>query len=306
MSKPFNILIINACFWAAQTLPHVPPFPSIFGVRCSIFDIQSSNIEHRSPKRETPAQTPDSAIFAEKQAIAAAVPTMREKNLAIARSFLGTPYLHGTLEVNESESLVVNLSALDCWTFVENCVALAQTQHDGGNYQSYLANLQQLRYWGGHIEGYGSRIHYFSGWILQAEKLGYLHDVTKSMSGIPYKKKVHFISDHPQEYPMTRQPGVLQAIRRAEARINGHAWHFIPKRNIRRMENQIREGDIILLCSSKHDLDVAHQGFAVREKGRIHLLHASSLHHRVVISNEPLHEYMAGQLGQSGIMVIRL
>jgi hypothetical protein len=249
---------------------------------------------------------PDSLVFQEKQQVAATAATLREKNLAIARSFLGTPYHHGTLDVNNAEQLVVNLNALDCWTFVENCVALAQTQHDGGDYDSYRANLKQLRYWGGHIDGYGSRMHYFSGWVLQAEKLGYLHDVTKTLKGNPYKKLVHFISDHPQEYPMTRQPGVLQAIRRAEDRINAHKWFFIPKRNIKHIENQIREGDIILLCSSKHDLDVAHQGFAVREKGRIHLLHASSLHHRVVISAEPLAEYMMGQLGQSGIMVIRL
>jgi hypothetical protein len=248
----------------------------------------------------------DSLIFLVKQLLAAKSTTPVEKTLGIARSFLGAPYMTGTLDQHEREQLVVNLRALDCWTFVENCVALEKTSESGGDFQAYQNTLRQLRYWGGTVSGYGSRIHYFTGWVLQAEKTGYLSDITRKLGGVPYQKKIQYISTHAADYPMTAQPGALQAIRRAETRINAHPWYFIPKKKVRAMERQIRDGDIILLCSSKKGLDVAHEGFAVRQNGRIHLLHASSLLKQVVISSEPLHEYLAGQPGQSGIMVIRL
>lgn len=66
-----------------------------------------------------------------------------------------------------------------------------------------------------------------------------------------------------------------------------------------------QEGDIISLTSAKADLDIAHQGFAVKINGRIHLMHASSLAHRVVYQ-QPLPAYVISQRGQTGIMVARL
>ena len=50
--------------------------------------------------------------------------------LALAQSLLGLPYVSGTLEVNDEERLVVNLSQLDCTTFVENVLALSQCVKD--------------------------------------------------------------------------------------------------------------------------------------------------------------------------------
>lgn len=248
----------------------------------------------------------DSLMFLEKTQIAAGGNTLAAKTLAVARSFLGTPYSHGTLDTGREEQLVVNLRGLDCWTLVENSFAIAKTQVEGGDFNAFRERLKLLRYWGGNISDYGSRIHYFSGWVLQAEKLGYLRDLTKELGGVPYKKRIGYISARPAKYPKIHDRETLQAIRSGEARISAHAWFFIPKNRIKSMEHLLCEGDIILLTTVKRDLDVAHQGFAVKRNGRIHLLHASSLGKRVVVSAQPLPEYMAKQKGQSGIMVIRM
>lgn len=248
----------------------------------------------------------DSLIFLEKQKIAAKETALTAKTLAIAYSFLKTPYVNGTLDVNRTEQLVINLQALDCWTFVENSFALALANQEQGSFDSYRHHLLQLRYWGGSINGYGSRIHYFTGWVLQAEKLGLLRNLTQALGGVPLKKKINYITAHPDKYPRLKQPEIYNALDQAERRITAHPWYFIPKANIKKMENQIREGDLLLLCSSKTGLDISHEGFAVRQNGRIHLMHASSLHRKVIISGQPLAEYMAGQRGQSGIMVLRI
>jgi len=248
--------------------------------------------------------TSDSLLFLEKQKYALEQTSISAKTLAVARSFVGTPYVTGCLDRNSEECLSVNLCELDCWTFVENSLAIALAEP--GNYQSYKTHLQDLRYWGGHVNGYGSRIHYFTGWLLQSEKRGILDDLTEKMGGIPYRKKIGYMSVRPAKYPKVKNPENLRNIRAAERRINAHQWFYIPKKRVAVMEHLIQEGDIVSLTAWKPELDIAHQGFAIKINGRIHLMHASSLGKKVIISKQPLPEYLATQVGQTGIMVARL
>jgi Protein of unknown function (DUF1460) len=228
-------------------------------------------------KNALPAQNnPDSLIFLQKRALLSAKAPLAGQALAVAKSFQGVPYTIGTLERGDPEQLIVNLRQLDCWTLVENAVAIALTGPEG-SYAAYLDRLRNLRYWGGTIDGYGSRIHYFCGWALQAEKSGLMEDLTRDFGGIPLKKRFDYITRRPAKYPKIRDENTFRALRRAEQRISAHAWHYIPKSKVAAAEKKIQEGDIILLASSKAGLDIAHEGFAVKIKGRIHLLHASSL-----------------------------
>ena len=185
-----------------------------------------------------------------------------------------------------------------------NSLAIAQSYN--GTFDFYKDYLQHLRYWGGYIDGFGSRIHYFSGWLLQAEKSGILQDITASLGGVPYKKKIGYISARPVKYPKVQDKFVMQQLQSSEKRINAHAWYYIPKSQIGKVEHLIEEGDIICLTSVEADLDIAHQGFAVKHNGRIYLMHASSLAGKVIIARQPLAQYVASQRGQSGIMVARL
>ena len=50
---------------------------------------------------------------------------INERVTAIGRYFIETPYVGGTLDINEQEQLVVNLREFDCVTFVDNVLALA-------------------------------------------------------------------------------------------------------------------------------------------------------------------------------------
>lgn len=251
-------------------------------------------------------QTEDSLIFLEKRNIAASGADVAQKTLAVAKSFLRTPYISGTLDIHSGERLVINLRALDCWTLVENSLAIALTSRDQGNFETYRHYVQQLRYWGGVIKGYGSRIHYFTGWVIQAQQLGFLRDLTQSFGGVPFNKEINYISLHADKYPKIRESNALKSIQLSEKRVSAHHWYFIPKAKIKSIEHLIQEGDLLLLTSTKRGLDIAHEGFAVRQNGRIHLLHASSLHRKAIISGQPLAEYMKGQKGQSGIIVLRL
>ncbi|MCB0531444.1 MAG: DUF1460 domain-containing protein [Lewinellaceae bacterium] len=249
----------------------------------------------------------DYSIFKEKIPVAQAESTLPAQTLAVAKSFLGTPYVSGTLESKGPETLTINLQQLDCWTFMENSLALAlAARTTAPSLDSMQYFVQKLRYWGGAIDGYASRMHYFTGWLLQAEKSGYLKNITRELGGIPYRKKIGYMSARPQKYPELKDPAALQQIRQVEQRLNAHDWFFIPQEKIARIEPFLQDGDLIALTSWKKDLDISHQGFAIRKNGHIHLLHASSLGKRVLISGQPLAQYVRSQKGQTGIMVARL
>lgn len=246
----------------------------------------------------------DKAIFEDKYQVVFGKNATDERCLALARAYMGTPYVAGRLDQQAEEQLVINLRQLDCWTFVEYCVAMALTKE--ADFDAFRAKVQELRYWGGSVNGYASRIHYFSGWVLQAIKAGYFRDVTAELGGEPLYKKINYISANPKKYPKIKDDRQRKNILAAEKRINAHKWYFIPKRKIRAAEAGIRDGDIILFTSSKSNLDIAHEGFAQRlDDGRIHVIHASSVKGKVIVSAQPLYEYCARVKSQSGIMVIR-
>ena len=85
--------------------------------------------------------------------------------ISVAKTFLGVPYVAGTLEKEGEERLVIDEKQLDCTTFVELSVArwlVAQSDTT-----SFEREVQHLRYRGGEVDGYLSRLHYFTDWVLR-------------------------------------------------------------------------------------------------------------------------------------------
>ena len=69
---------------------------------------------------------------------------------------------------------------------------------------------------------------------------------------------------------------------------------------------EIHDGDILAIVTSKKGLDVSHLGFAVwSEDGKLHMLHASSLHGKVLLESITLYEYLKRQSSCMGVRVIR-
>ena len=123
------------------------------------------------------AQPRDSVIVEEKLAWARAqhldTLPIGEIMARIGRTIVGMPYVPATLEVPGPERLVVNLREFDCVTFVENTLALARVVRSGqGGYDAFKRELLRIRYRGGKLEGYPSRLHYFSDWIADYQAKG--------------------------------------------------------------------------------------------------------------------------------------
>ncbi|WP_026951453.1 N-acetylmuramoyl-L-alanine amidase-like domain-containing protein [Algoriphagus mannitolivorans] len=233
--------------------------------------------------------------------------TIQEWVIEIGKDFLGTPYVEKTLEIPGPEQLVINLQGVDCTTFLESVVTLARmTEMDEISFERFEKELEKIRYRAGKNIGYPSRLHYFTEWIVDNQKKGVLKDITAEIGGITYPNRPSFMSENPKYYSQLSDPGNVEKIKEAEAEISKYSYSFIPKEQIQSLEKGIQSGDLIAITTPMANLDVVHVGFAISQNGRIHLLHASSKNKAVEISALPLHEYLATNRGQSGIMVARL
>ncbi len=227
--------------------------------------------------------------------------------LEIGKFFLGTSYLAGSLETKTVEHLIVNLREYDCFTFVENVVALVRLLRSRQkSFEVFQKLLQKIRYRHGRRQGYSSRLHYFSDWVHDNQKKGVVRNVTAEIGGKPFKKTLTFMTTHPDLYPPLRDPANLRRMKSLERTISKRSLFFIPKKAVRRSEDRIRNGDLIAITTNREGLDVQHVGFAVRVRNRIHLLHASRVKGKVIISKNTLYRYLMQSKARSGIMVARV
>ena len=227
--------------------------------------------------------------------------------LEIGNSFLGAPYRSGTIETKGAEHLVANLREFDCFTFVENVVVLAkQIKSRKKSFKAFRNLLQKIRYRQGRLHGYSSRLHYFSDWIYDNQKKGMIRDVTEEMGGRPLRKVLTFMTAHPELYSPLKNRIALRRMKSVERTISRRTLFFIPKNSLRRIEDRICDGDLIAITTNREGLDVQHVGFAARVKNRIHLLHASSIEGKVVLSQKTLYWYLMQSRARTGIMVARI
>ena len=227
----------------------------------------------------------------------------------VGKTFIGTDYVSHTLEVDGEERLVINLSGLDCNTFLEYVVVFARSIKQGKTtFDDFKSELILLRYRDGKINQYPSRLHYFTDWIYDNSKKAIVKDITKKLGGELLKLDLSFMSDHPQYYKHLKEhPEFIPVIRQQEEEISRRDYYFIPQEKIEEIENKIEDGDLLAFTSTVKGLDVNHVGVAVRlDDGRIHLLHAPNVGYKVQISELPLSEYVKKIEKDSGIVVVRV
>lgn len=229
-------------------------------------------------------------------------------------SFVGTNYVPATLELPGEEQVVVNLQELDCVTFVENTLALALfirqvdpeiLESDMETQAAYRGILTRIRYRNGRVDGYPSRLHYFTDWILDNEAKGLVQEVTADLGGEEDFRAIDFMSTHPDSYRQLSNPVVLNAIQDREVYLSSLGRYWIPKDEIAPRTSWIQDGDIIAATSTVDGLDVTHTGLAFWQDGNLHLLHAPLVGGNVEVSALPLAERILRIEGQDGIRVVR-
>lgn len=221
--------------------------------------------------------------------------------------FLNTPYVASTLEGHSPEKLVVNLRSFDCTTFLESVMALTLTLKQQGDFECYCHNLEKLRYRDGIRDGYLSRLHYFSEWIVNNQKKGMINDVTKKMKGKKIYFNLNFMSTHYQAYKaLAANVAWIPSIQKREEYLRSIPFFYLPKAEVCKKTGMIKNGDLLAITTAIEGLDISHVGIAYKKEGVIHLIHASATEKKVVISTMSLADYLASNKKQTGIIILRM
>lgn len=223
-------------------------------------------------------------------------------------AFPGTPYLAHTLEAVGEEHLVVNLQGVDCTTFVEYAAAMALCVAEGNTgFGDFARQLAKLRYRGGVIDGYPSRLHYFTDWLKDNEGKGYIDIISDRIGDRELDTETGFMTSNPGSYrQLGENPEFLDKMAQVEKEISTYRMNYISKEIIDEKSGLIQDGDIIAFVSAIGGLDVSHTGLAVFRDGRLHLLHASLRTGEVEITPLPLSVYLQDSRNVPGILVARV
>jgi hypothetical protein len=227
---------------------------------------------------------------------------------------VGTPYVNYTLEVHDRiESPVVNLTAMDCWTYYENALAFARMlRYKPGPYtpQDMLHMVELERYRGGVCTGsYLSRMHHLEEVFYDNERRGFAKNITPRIPGaVRLRREIREMTVQWKSYRYLRNnPSLLPEMGRIEARVsNLPVWH-IPKKNVRAIEGYLHDGDVVAITTNWKYGYTSHVGLIVKLKGRAYFTHATSDRDkgRMTIIDRPITDYLNGSSKHAGIAVLR-
>lgn len=169
----------------------------------------------------------------------------------LSSSLIGCPYeAHGLVgSAAEPEIFTASLDGFDCVTYVETVLALARACDPG----TFADELRRIRYDDGRVE-WSRRNHYMTDWVRRNARAGLVRPVAAGALA-------------------TRREKLLNAVPGLPAR--KASFTCVPKARFRAFEPRLRNGDILLFCSTKGGLDVFHCGLLVRKDESWKLRHAS-------------------------------
>jgi Protein of unknown function (DUF1460) len=224
---------------------------------------------------------------------------------AVAHQLLGAEYQAGLLDREPQETLFVSLKKFDCFLFIETVLAIANNlKQQDYDYQALTHKIENQRYWNGKMNGYCSRLHYFSDWIEDNARRGNVQNITRQLGGIDITKKINFMTTHRSSYPNLVQGDLtFQCIARVENNLSS-TFNYIPTEKIDQAYPQLQPGDIIGVATKIPGLDFTHTGLVYQQPdGEIGLIHASPAG-KVVIAQD-LQKYISKVENAIGIVVTR-
>ena len=210
----------------------------------------------------------------------------RAKIEFLSEKFLGTPYAGNTLggASGEAEQLTVDLSGLDCFTYIDYVESLRLS----GSFGEFKKKLVKTRYKDGAVR-WENRRHFFSDWVSGDDRNA--RDVTREVGGDATAIVTKELNRKTDGSPWL--PGLAEVKRDVS---------YVPSDKLAPpVLRGIKTGDYLGVYSDKDGLDVSHTGIAVRKDGVVYLRHASTVHGKVL--DEELAAYMKNK---PGLLVYRV
>lgn len=237
-----------------------------------------------------------------------------DRTIEVAMEFINTPYENFTLEVDDHiESPVVNLQAMDCWTYYENALAIARmikNEEPPYDPRDMLRYVELERYRDGRCNGqYLSRMHHLEEVFHNNEKRGLATNITRQLPGAERMyRNIQEMTTQWKSYRYLRSnPRLLKPMARIESRISKLPVYHIPKSKARKAEPFLRNGDICAITTNYQYGYTSHVGLIVMRNERAYFTHATSSRDkgRKVIIDTPITDYLNDNSKHAGMIICR-
>ncbi len=205
-----------------------------------------------------------------------------QRNAFLSEHFLNTPYQESTLIGSDllDEELVIDLSGMDCYTFLDYAEAMRLSR----SFQEFQNSLKQVRYRGGLIS-YRTRNHFFTDWAVYRSAL--VNDATAEIGKGSAKIVQKTLNRKDDE---TLFLSGIEPVNRAIT--------YIPADKIDQAVIQnLKTGDYAGIYSDSAGLDVSHVGIIIRAGASLSLRHASSSRDLRKVVDQDVMQYMKNKLG---------
>lgn len=228
---------------------------------------------------------------------------------SVATKFLGAAYREGLLDKGKAENLFVSLTEFDCVLFVETVLAFSRNLISANpNYENFVQKVEEVRYVNGKLNGYCSRLHYFSEWIRDNQRRNIVRDLTGELGGVNLDKTLNFMSSNWEKYPRLKNSEanyqcILAMERKMAIEMTAEPLRYIPTKKIDSIYPLLNAGDIIAVTTNLKGLDATHTGLVYLTPKGVGFIHASPSG-QVTVAND-LQRYIENVDQAIGIMVAR-
>lgn len=237
-----------------------------------------------------------------------------ERTSLAARSLLGTPYVNYTLEVHDRvENPVVNLNAMDCWTFYENALGIARMlAHKPAPYSpGDLIHMVEIeRYRNGRCDGsYLSRMHHLEEVFYDNQRRGLAENLSPRLPGAErMRRQIQEMTVQWKSYRyLKNNPALLTPMAEIEKKVSALPVYHVPKDKVLSAERYLAEGDVCAITTHSPHQYTSHVGLIMRHQGRAHFVHATSSKDkgRRTIFDKPITDYLAENAKHAGMIICR-
>jgi hypothetical protein len=207
------------------------------------------------------------------------------------------------------ERLRVRLDQFECVSFIESSLAVARCGWRGTTTDAcFERELIASRYRGGDIGDYASRLHYFTDWIQDNEARHRVRNLTPSLGGRPVYRDFFYITSRELQrsvVPSTQTTELHRELAATEARLSATPHAVLDRVQAPPILAELHEGDLVAFVWERPGMLIHHAGFVHWSGGQPRLLHASSYHHRVVITATDVQDYLLRRPERRGVLVVR-
>ena len=207
------------------------------------------------------------------------------------------------------ETLQLDLDTFECVSFIESTLAIARCGwRSDTSEQCFASEVEKSRYRNGELRDYASRLHYFTEWIEDNDRRGRVEDLTTRLGGEPVRREFFHISKRvlpAAALTSEARTELTQAIATTELRLSDKEHAVLTRESAPDVLSGLSDGDLVAFVRERAGLLIHHAGFVYWANGTPRLLHASSYHERVVITQRDVTNYLLRRPERRGVLVVR-